>query len=214
MPPSLDSIPATPMPLQSSLTLSSISTLTTSSSSGTSACARQPVFVWRRADHDCHSGCGGVKAAMEAAKSRVATRYQSEPQNSYIKTAVTPHEYSGDGYLTKWLAPLRSLAVAQLRAANSSDAPKPITGVDDEEEAHRLLVRTHCCTQVANIESSGVVAEAARRGREITVDGWYVLCSTTFFLKCSLTSLQGLRCRHRQACQRSSLPIQCLSLCN
>lgn len=127
------------------------------------------------------SGCGGVKAAMGAAKSRVTARYANAPDAGYMKSAVTPQEYSGDGYLAKWLAPLRSLAVAQLRSAHTSgEAPKGAElSAEDEEEAHRALVRTHCCTQVANIESSPIVAEAARRGREITVDGWSALSSLT-----------------------------------
>lgn len=122
---------------------------------------------------------------MDAAETRVASRYPEQSQsNGYMKSAVAPQEWSGDGYLAKWLAPLRALAVAQLRNASystkttnqtvASNSASDTAKAEDAEEAHRRLVRTHCCTQVANIEASSIVAEAARKGREITVDGWSV----------------------------------------
>ena len=97
---------------------------------------------------------------MSSAKERTATKESNS--NGYI-LPPSPDD-QGSASIAHWLAPIRALAIAQLRAQNSSEV--------DPEEAERMLVRTHCCAQVSNIESSGIVEKAARAGKKITVDGW------------------------------------------
>lgn len=108
---------------------------------------------------------------MASAKDRVAAKYADQnATNGATDYLKSPAEDEGPAAITRWLAPLRSLAVAQLRSAEQS-----ATQLSDEE-AHRQLVRSHCCAQVSNIESSSIVRKAANAGRPITVDGWSVIC--------------------------------------
>jgi len=112
-----------------------------------------------------HYGCGGVIAAMDLAKARNRTSPSVE---------VDANKDEGQSVIVNWLAPLRALAVAQLRSSpksansNGSDATTP----EDEEASHRALVRSHCCAQVSNIESSSVLQKAIKDGMPVTVDGW------------------------------------------
>jgi len=104
-----------------------------------------------------HYNCGGVMAAMSLAKARNQTATNLEIDHA---------KDEGHATIVKWLAPLRALAVAQLRGGG----PPHVDGQDDEP--HRHLVRTHCCAQVSNIESSSVVQKATKDGHQIKVDGW------------------------------------------
>jgi carbonic anhydrase len=130
-----------------------------------------------------HYGCGGVMAAMDMAKSRTNGHANPSPPSAPLPGA---DDDTGSGAIERWLAPTRALAVAQLRAAGpSSDL--------EEEESIRQLVRTHCCAQVSNIESSAIVQRAIREGKNITVYGWCV--RSALRIGPGSPCWQGLRCR-------------------
>lgn len=103
---------------------------------------------------------------MASAKERTAAKESTSTSNDTNGTYILPPapDDQGSSSIAHWLAPIRALAIAQLRAQGPSNL--------DPEEAERMLVRTHCCAQVSNIESSGIVEKAARAGKKITVDGW------------------------------------------
>jgi len=109
-----------------------------------------------------HYGCGGVIAAMALAKSRNRISPSLE---------VDANKDEGQSVIVNWLAPLRALAVAQLRSSPKSSNCDTSTK-EEEEEGHRALVRIHCCAQVSNIESSSVVQNSIKEGRPVTVHGW------------------------------------------
>lgn len=118
-----------------------------------------------------HYGCGGIHAAMGMAKSRSHAHMNNDSPSAPLPGA---DDELGQGAIERWLAPTRALAVAQLRAAGP-------TGDLDDEESHRQLVRTHCCAQVSNIESSAIVQRAEKDGKKVNVYGWCVGFSKCLF---------------------------------
>ena len=141
-----------------------------------------------------HSGCGGIKAAMASAKERTAAKsHQEANSNTYI-LPPSPDD-QGTASIAHWLAPIRAQAIAQLRAQG------PTSDLSDEE-AERMLVRTHCCAQVSNIESSGIVERAAREGKKIAVDGWVYDIGTGRLMDLVSLPLAAAGCSFCLTCSR------------
>jgi len=68
-----------------------------------------------------HYGCGGIKAAMSMAKERTAAKSSSSASNSPPASYISPpdRDDQGTSSITHWLAPIRSLALAQLKTASN-----------------------------------------------------------------------------------------------
>lgn len=105
-----------------------------------------------------HEGCGGCKAALDAAR-------DADKKAPAAKLKV------GEKAIADWIAPIKKTAMYMLKFMALTGGRKPPT---DEEKKKQLslLVRLNVLQQVHNILASPVVKDANRRGRHISVYGW------------------------------------------
>ncbi|GAA5958123.1 hypothetical protein JCM21900_002918 [Sporobolomyces salmonicolor] len=99
-----------------------------------------------------HTGCGGVRAGMQA-----AVDGRDEPQEA-------PQPGSVADTISKWIKPITHLADLQI----STDSARP--PLDDFSLAE--LTDTHVAETVSAVANSDIVKAAWAEGRELTVHGW------------------------------------------
>ncbi|GAA5987060.1 hypothetical protein JCM11641_007827 [Rhodosporidiobolus odoratus] len=102
-----------------------------------------------------HTGCGGVKAGMSAA-------VESEANDKAGKVVPPPKEGSVEETISKWIAPIKSLATTHL--PTSSDP------LSDLCLSH--LTDSHVTATVKAVAESPIVKSAWEDGRELSVHGW------------------------------------------
>ncbi|GAA5828096.1 hypothetical protein JCM5353_005216 [Sporobolomyces roseus] len=99
-----------------------------------------------------HTGCGGVRAGMQAALDGEVPK---------------PEEGSVADVIQKWIAPIKSLASNQLTSKSGAAAADPL---DNHSLAH--LTDSHVTNTVENVIQSSIVQEAWKAGMELSVHGW------------------------------------------
>ncbi|GAA6041631.1 hypothetical protein JCM8097_007779 [Rhodosporidiobolus ruineniae] len=95
-----------------------------------------------------HTGCGGVKAGMQAA---VENKQEAPAPGSVEET------------ISKWIAPIKSLASQQLPSCSSD----PLSALD-----LATLTDQHVADTVKAVAASELVKAAWAEGRELSVHGW------------------------------------------
>ncbi|GAA5847816.1 hypothetical protein JCM3766R1_003213 [Sporobolomyces carnicolor] len=105
-----------------------------------------------------HTGCGGVRAGMQAALD------QREKGDSL----ETPEPGSVADVISKWIAPIKSIAATQISADGTTAAAKdPLDNLSLAE-----LTDRHVKSTVENVANSDIVKAAWNEGRELSVHGW------------------------------------------
>ncbi|GAA5827091.1 hypothetical protein JCM11251_001115 [Rhodosporidiobolus azoricus] len=106
-----------------------------------------------------HTGCGGVKAGMQAA-------VDSKTSQEAGKTEEAPAPGSVADTISRWIAPIKSLATSQL-SSPSSPSTDPLDALC---LAH--LGDAHVRNTVKLVAESDIVKSAWAEGRELSVHGW------------------------------------------
>ncbi|GAA5854956.1 hypothetical protein JCM8547_002322 [Rhodosporidiobolus lusitaniae] len=101
-----------------------------------------------------HTGCGGVKAGLQAA-------VEAAENEKAGKQVEPPLPGSVAETISKWIAPIKSLASTQL----PSSSP-------DESQCLAQLGDQHVRDTVKAVAHSDIVKAAWDEGRELTVHGW------------------------------------------
>ncbi|GAA5886055.1 hypothetical protein JCM16303_003848 [Sporobolomyces ruberrimus] len=102
-----------------------------------------------------HTGCGGVRAGMQAALDQ---REQGD------KLQVPEPGSVGD-VISKWIAPIKSIATSQITSTSSPKDP-----LDNLSLAE--LTDSHVKSTVENVAASDIVQSAWKEGRDLSVHGW------------------------------------------
>ncbi|KAL8281279.1 hypothetical protein RQP46_006313 [Phenoliferia psychrophenolica] len=108
-----------------------------------------------------HTGCGGVRAAMEAAA--------LEQEQGFKQVPVT----EGDKLIANWIAPIKTLAETQL-AGNSPEVARYAEFKKDPFSPHALntLTERHVAETVRLVAASSIVRDAWEQGSKLDVHGW------------------------------------------
>ncbi|GAA5899159.1 uncharacterized protein JCM6883_005127 [Sporobolomyces salmoneus] len=101
-----------------------------------------------------HTGCGGVRAGMQAALD----------QQEKGESLETPEPGSVADVISKWIAPIKSIASSQISGAKPQD---PLDNLSLAE-----LTDSHVKNTVENVVASDIVQAAWKEGRELSVHGW------------------------------------------
>ncbi|GAA5923310.1 uncharacterized protein JCM15063_003605 [Sporobolomyces koalae] len=102
-----------------------------------------------------HTGCGGVRAGMQAA-------LDSKEQGDSLPV---PEPGSVAEIISKWIAPIKSLASNQI--SSQPGAKDPLDNLSLAE-----LTDNHVASTVKNVAESDIVQQAWKEGRELSVHGW------------------------------------------
>lgn len=103
-----------------------------------------------------HTGCGGVRAGMQAA---LDAKEKGE-------TLETPEPGSVADVISKWIAPIKSIASNQI-SSKTSAAKDPLDNLSLAE-----LTDSHVKSTVENVVNSEIVQSAWKEGRDLSVHGW------------------------------------------
>ncbi|GAA5920368.1 hypothetical protein JCM6882_007690 [Rhodosporidiobolus microsporus] len=107
-----------------------------------------------------HTGCGGVRAGMQAALDSKACEEKGEKEEAPVAGSVADT-------ISRWIAPIKSLAASQLSTPASQPSPDPL---DNLCLAH--LTDAHVSQTVKLVADSDIVQSAWKEGRELSVHGW------------------------------------------
>ncbi|GAA5949778.1 hypothetical protein JCM3765_007686 [Sporobolomyces pararoseus] len=102
-----------------------------------------------------HTGCGGVRAGMQAA---LDAKEKGE-------SLETPEPGSVADVISKWIAPIKSIASNQISSTTSAKDP-----LDNLSLAE--LTDSHVKSTVENVANSEIVKSAWKEGRDLSVHGW------------------------------------------
>ncbi|GAA6020321.1 hypothetical protein JCM11491_005329 [Sporobolomyces phaffii] len=103
-----------------------------------------------------HTGCGGVRAGMQAALDK-----QEKGDSLEV-----PAPGSVADVISKWIAPIQSIATSQISGSTAS-AKDPLDNLSLAE-----LTDAHVKSTVENVAKSDIVQSAWNEGRELSVHGW------------------------------------------
>ncbi|GAA5936602.1 hypothetical protein JCM10213_000001, partial [Rhodosporidiobolus nylandii] len=106
-----------------------------------------------------HTGCGGVKAGMQAA-------VESAENEKAGKAVEPPLPGSVAETISKWIAPIKSIAGSQLTSGQQPSSDP----LDNLCLAH--LTDAHVTDTVKAVADSEIVKAAWAEGRELSVHGW------------------------------------------
>ncbi|BGP36273.1 hypothetical protein JCM10450v2_000169 [Rhodotorula kratochvilovae] len=106
-----------------------------------------------------HTGCGGVRAGMQAAVDASEKEAAGEQEPAPLPGSVADT-------ISKWIAPIKSLASSQLPACASASR-SPLDALSLAE-----LTDQHVKDTVAAVAQSDIVRAAWDEGRELSVHGW------------------------------------------
>lgn len=106
-----------------------------------------------------HTGCGGVRAGMQAAVDSSEKEAKGEEQ-------PVPEPGSVADTISKWIAPIKSLASSQLPACSAASR-SPLDTLSLAE-----LTDQHVRDTVQAVAESDIVRAAWDEGRELSVHGW------------------------------------------
>ncbi|GJN92016.1 hypothetical protein Rhopal_005044-T1 [Rhodotorula paludigena] len=106
-----------------------------------------------------HTGCGGVKAGMQAAVDAAEKEAAGEQLEAPAPGSVAET-------ISKWIAPIKSLASTHLPSCEAAHR-SPLDALSLAE-----LTDQHVRDTVASVAESDIVRAAWDEGREISVHGW------------------------------------------
>ncbi|GAA5966107.1 hypothetical protein JCM8115_004936 [Rhodotorula mucilaginosa] len=102
-----------------------------------------------------HTGCGGVRAGMQAA-------VDAKVKEDAGETVEPPKPGSVDDTIAKWIAPIKSLASPHAHAASDPLSTLELATLTDE----------HVRATVEAVAASDLVRAAWDEGRDLSVHGW------------------------------------------